>query len=78
MKYLATLCNLSYLLCRQGEQEKALFYIQELIRQLDNNRDLWLIIMDGGLEQVSGVLSACGEFERAARFFGFSEASVKN
>ena len=71
MKYLATRV-IELPAVRQGEQEKALFYIQELIRHLDNNRDLWLIIMDGGLEQVSGVLCACGEFERAARFFGFS------
>ena len=70
---LSCLCNLSFLICHQGEHEQALYYLREVFRQVDDADRQYSIILDGSLEQISGVLQACGEPERAARLAAFAE-----
>ncbi len=70
---IATLCEYSYLLSRLGEHDNALFHFKEVFRQIDGGGDTCLAIIKGSLEKVPGVLLACGELERAARLFGFTD-----
>lgn len=78
--YLPTLCRLSYLFCHQREYDKALFYLKEVFNQMDvrllddKDNNLSIILLNGGLEHLSGVLSVCGELEWATRLFAFSES----
>ncbi len=71
---ISTLCELTYLLGRQGEYEHALFHIKEVFHQIDGGGDTGLAIIKGSLEKVPGVLLMCGEPERCAILFGFTDA----
>ncbi len=71
---IATLCELTYLLGRQGEYDHALYHLNEILHQIDSGGDTGLAIIKGAVEKVPGVLLMCGEPERCARLFGFTDA----
>ncbi len=69
-----TYCHYSYLVCREGEPEKALYYLKEAFRRIDQPSALDNLLDIGGFKLLAGVLAQCGELQRSVNLFAYLDA----
>jgi hypothetical protein len=77
IKYISTLCRLSYLSYRQKEYDRALYYAKETFNRLIDDASISSELVYGSLELLSGVLMACNEWESAVELIAFAESRRK-
>ena len=70
-------CHYSYMVCCQGEYDKALYYLKDVFRRVDKQSILDYVIDIGGCKLLAGVLAQCGELELSANLFAYTDALAK-